>query len=130
MALNGTQVQVYPGHAGHVTVRLHGEIDFALADDLRGAAEDIARHAPRSVLVDLRSVSFFDSTGVSFLVRLRRQPTTPAVVLKDPTPQIRRVLTLIGLDGLFPVTAVSAGAAHRRSTPQRGLADTLPVRES
>jgi anti-anti-sigma factor len=80
--------------SGVVTGR--GEIDLAAADDLRtaiDAALDVDRG--RTVVVDLRDVTFIDSTGIKELLR----PTVDgfSVALRQPSVAVRRVLELSGL---------------------------------
>lgn len=80
--------------AGVVTGR--GEIDLAAADHLRSAIDaalDVDR--ARTVVVDLRDVTFIDSTGVKELLR----PTVEgfSLALRAPSDPVRRVLELSGL---------------------------------
>jgi anti-anti-sigma factor len=89
----GAQIEVDPD-AGVVTGR--GEIDMAAADDLRAAissAFDVDRS--RTVVVDLRDVTFIDSTGVKELLR----PVVEgfSLALRRPSGPVRRVLELSGL---------------------------------
>ena len=79
-----------------------GELDLNAADRLRAAIE-LARNADddRAVVVDLRDVTFIDSTGLKELVR----PVIDGhrVVLRHPSKPVCRVLQLSGLADTLPV---------------------------
>jgi anti-anti-sigma factor len=57
-----------------------------------------------SIEVDLRATTFMDSSGLAALIQAHRQaPET--LVLIDPSKPVRRILTLSGVDTLFPISA-------------------------
>ena len=58
---------------GLVVAELHGEIDLATAHHLRCWLDSLAALAAPAYVVDLRPVSFVDSTGLNLLLRLRRR---------------------------------------------------------
>jgi anti-anti-sigma factor len=71
----------------------------AVASRLRPAVD-----AARLLVVDLRDVTFFAAAGARVLVELRRLADDRGVAVElAPSPQVRRVLTLAGLDELFPL---------------------------
>lgn len=104
---------------GHPVVVLQGEIDLAAADRLDAAITEAIAAGPR-ITVDLSGTSFMDSTGVNALIdahhRLGQVPE--AVVLRDPSPTVRRVLAVAGIEDLFTVQIAGApagpGAPDRR----------------
>ena len=75
---------------------VEGEIDVATAPRLISALNDAIAEAVRSVIVDLTSVGFMDSTGLALLInahrRLTRQQKGFAVVC--PAGPLRRVFEL------------------------------------
>ena len=83
---------------------LAGEIDIAAADAVRA---ELARctSAARPVTVDLRDVSFIDSSGIEVLCAARRdaERVGGSVVLRSPSDVVVRVLEVTGLDDLFPI---------------------------
>jgi anti-anti-sigma factor len=78
---------------GRVTVWVTGEVDMATAEAMFAAA---APAGATAATVDLHAVTFFDSAAIHALVRLSdRYPGALSVL---PSPQVRRVLEISGLD--------------------------------
>ena len=75
---------------------VEGEIDVATAPRLIAALNDAVSEAVRSVVIDLTSVGFMDSTGLALLInahrRLTRRDKGFAVVC--PAGPLRRVFEL------------------------------------
>jgi len=75
---------------------VEGEIDVATAPRLIAALNDAVSEAVRSVIIDLTSVGFMDSTGLALLInahrRLSRRDKGFAVVC--PAGPLRRVFEL------------------------------------
>jgi anti-sigma B factor antagonist len=96
----GIQIQV-TGNV--VTVRPTGELDLATAPALRAALEEVATLAVERIVVTLVDVSFVDSTGLGALVHGWRVASDKGLVLslRDPSPSVRRVLGITGIDRLL-----------------------------
>jgi anti-sigma B factor antagonist len=75
-------------------VRLVGELDVANADRLREVLAAITQPSPR-IVVELSELSFMDSSGLGVLLEQHRRGAT--VVLRNPSPIIRRVVEATGL---------------------------------
>lgn len=78
----------------HVTVLVSGEVDMATAGSMFQAA---TRDGARSATLDLRDVSFFDSSAIQALVRVAERYPGALTVL--PSDRVRQVLDLSGLGG-------------------------------
>jgi anti-anti-sigma factor len=95
-------VEITSDDDGKRTIVLSGEIDLASApavwDALEPALEDAA-----CVVVDLSSVRFIDSTGLSVLVRAHRRLANNGgtLVVRSPSEMASRVLRITGLDTVF-----------------------------
>lgn len=87
---------------GIASVRLRGEVDASSTDDLTGAATEVLAAAV-PVVVDLADVTFLDSVGVSFLVRLATEASEQGrtVTLRAAPPAVREVLALVGATDIF-----------------------------
>jgi anti-anti-sigma factor len=99
-------LRVSTARAGaRVTVALAGELDLASAPYLleRLRSLDGPGDAPRQVLVDAGSLAFIDVAGVRALCRLAEQLAAAGigVELRRSTPQLDRLLRLLGIDPTF-----------------------------
>lgn len=86
-------------------VALHGEVDLSSIDELSGLVARFVASDATDVDVDLAAVTFFDATGLSFLVRLRQacRDRGGVVTLLAPGRMVRRILNLVGLDTEFGI---------------------------
>jgi anti-sigma B factor antagonist len=93
------------GFGGHAVVAFQGELDLAnvpaVASHLIAA---VAACGP-SVIVDLASLEFIDCCGLGVLVRVLKwtRESGGDVLLAAPQQHVRRLLRLIGLNGVFSV---------------------------
>ena len=87
-----------------VRVNVRGEIDLATVPILEAALDDaLAREGP--VVLDLRDVSFGDSSGLHLVVcadRGAHQSGRRLVIVKGP-PQVHRPFVLTGLDARLEI---------------------------
>jgi anti-sigma B factor antagonist len=90
---------------GHALVTAAGELDVSNAGNLTSAVQAAFSDGFAAVVVDLQRVTFLDSSGARALVncdRSARQAGGRFAVVAS-RPQVRRSLTLLGLDLSFPV---------------------------
>jgi anti-anti-sigma factor len=80
---------------GRAEIEVHGELDLAVADQLRDAIECTD---DEEILVSLASCEFIDSTGIAVLVHASRADGRKLVV-HSPSAQVLRVLDVTGLTG-------------------------------
>jgi anti-anti-sigma factor len=92
-----------------VRVRLEGEIDLAVREDVDkilddGVAQALAAGTP--LHVDLSEVTFFDSTGLACVVQTLRALTAGGSGLRlvDVPAPVLRTLEIVGLDHLVQPT--------------------------
>lgn len=94
-------------HAGDPVVVLGGEIDVAVADQLRRAlhmAVDVAE--PHStVVVDMSLVTFTDCTGINALVYAHRKMEAKSgrLTLRSPSQATSRLLEATGVARVFAI---------------------------
>jgi len=86
-------------------VRARGELDVATAETLRAALDGIV-DAVRVVL-DLRGLSFIDSTGLHLVVALHKRAQRDGfeLALLAPAPPVDRAFRICGLDKALPFEA-------------------------
>lgn len=81
-------------------VRLIGEFDLQAFDQVDTLLTDAQMGTSQTVLVDLRSVTFIDSSGIRALVRAHKRGTAgagPLRLIRGPD-NVHRVFELAGLD--------------------------------
>jgi anti-sigma B factor antagonist len=108
----------------HTVVTLDGDIDIACAADLRDGLLGLVNRGVSSLVVDLRGVTFIDSTGVGSLLRVFHRQTLlggvvhfvadqPCVLRVFDLMQLGRRLHLVGslpeVDRCCPGIAPAAG---------------------
>jgi anti-sigma B factor antagonist len=93
-----------PGE-GTVVVHATGRMDADAAPELKQNLREIAKGGTTTVTVDLKDVTFIDSSGLSALVSglkaLREHGG--ALLLCRPQPQAMKALRLTLLDRVFPI---------------------------
>ena len=82
-----------------VVISVSGELDLATSPVLDAALIRAGAAAAERVILDLRNVSFMDSTGLSVLVKAQRRATESHQLLAVMTghDQVLRLLTLTGV---------------------------------
>lgn len=86
-------------------VAVSGELDAYTAPQLRKMLDEVLDGSVSRVVVDLRSTSFIDSTGLGVLVSAARKARSQdgELVLDSPVRSVHRVLQITGLTLSIPV---------------------------
>lgn len=84
-------------------VAAHGDVDLATAEELRTTVLDVIRQGSRRVVLDLRQVSFIDSTGLRALLHARTEAAEADVefALIQGPEAVRRLFDVTGTAGIF-----------------------------
>jgi anti-anti-sigma factor len=109
-AVNPAPFEVKVGEVEHGvrTISVRGELDLSTAPELEGPLEQALDSGDgSSVLIDLASCEFIDSTGIALIVRawqrLDSEEGSRALVICSHNDQVRRVLEITGLELSIPV---------------------------
>lgn len=87
---------------GAAVVALVGEFDLASIEVARSALEQALEDKPTEVTIDLRGLSFIDSSGISFLLLAAREDGASRLrFLPSEAPSVRRVFRVTGVEGIF-----------------------------
>lgn len=87
------------------TLRAVGELDIASIAVLLAAAQEALSARPVTMDLDLSRVVFIDVRGVKGLMTLQRRAAVRGTELRmDASPQVQRVLELMGLSDRFGPT--------------------------
>lgn len=83
----------------HTVVKFSGEIDIACSADMRDSLLGLVNRGVSSLVVDLRGVTFIDSTGVGSLLRVFHRQTLlgGTVHYVADQPAVLRVFDLMQL---------------------------------
>lgn len=107
------EVIVSPAPREGVTVALAGEIDLVTAPQFEAALREQLAAGP--VRLDLRGLSFIDSTGIRVLDAILRDVRAHGwALLVEPTmqPAVRQVIALTGMTGALPFDSPPAAEPH------------------
>ena len=97
----------------YVIATLRGELDVSDAASVAGALTAVAARNPR-IIVDLAALAFIDCCALGELSRVRAEARQAGgdLLLAAPGGQVRRILTITGMTGVFPVCASLAEAVR------------------
>ena len=103
-------VEVTPADS-EALVRVAGEVDLATSPRLREALDGVIGSGVPVVRLDMSSVGFLDSSGISVLVdaQQRLQETSSRLVLHGVGDHIKRVLEISGLGSFFELSDQATG---------------------
>lgn len=80
---------------GQAEIEVQGELDLAVADQLRDAIEG---RGEERILIGLAACDFIDSTGIAVIVQAS-QGDDRMLAVHSPSAQVLRVLQITGLTG-------------------------------
>ncbi|GAA2927287.1 MULTISPECIES: STAS domain-containing protein [Streptomyces] len=80
-----------------------GEMDYDQAPELRRQVDQLPLTPGQCLVLDLSGLEFCDSTGITALLAARQHALAAGagIVLAGVPANLRRVLTLVGLDQVF-----------------------------
>lgn len=111
----GTDIRSVGNHALVVVV---GEIDVSTVGTLYEQFAGLARQGVCHVALDMAGVTFIDSTGLSLLVteHKRAESMRGELIVFSPSPQLRRMIQMVGLDTYFNIRPAVPDSDDRRSS--------------
>jgi anti-sigma B factor antagonist len=100
----GLEISVEHLDPRSVRVRMAGELDLSTSKELERELDGVFADGPRtSVVLDLRELSFLDSTGLRALWTARQHALSNGgrLVLDEPSDPVLRVLRMTRMDKVF-----------------------------
>jgi anti-sigma B factor antagonist len=96
-----------------LTLTGHGELDFATLGTLTDELDKASREGVDEVVVDLRKVTYIDSSGLGVLVGAHRRLKGEgrSLVLQVADPEMIKLLSITGLDRFFALELPYEGPA-------------------
>ena len=86
---------------GTPIVTVSGDLDISNADALDAAVTSITATSPERLIFDLSGLRFIDSAGITVLLGATAKVND--VRIRKPSPAVRRVVELTGLDEVLPI---------------------------
>jgi anti-sigma B factor antagonist len=96
-----------------VVIRVHGDLDAFAAPELKMQLFAALDTGFDRVVLEMSECDFVDSTGLGVLVAGLKRARGREVVMACPTPDVLRVLEIVGLDRVLPVCGSRAEALRR-----------------
>ncbi|MGO3999801.1 MULTISPECIES: STAS domain-containing protein [Pseudomonas] len=89
-----------------LTIAIKGRFDFAKHQELRASYETIDRCPGSSVVVDLKDVTYLDSSALGMLLLLRDHAGggESDVCLINSSSNVRKILAISNFDKLFDIS--------------------------
>jgi anti-sigma B factor antagonist len=109
-------------------VQPRGELDLATANTLSAALDGI--EGAERLVVDLRGLSFIESTGLHMLVALHRRAERDGfqLTLIAPAAPVDRAIQLCGLDRVLPLVAAADAVENQAAQSERAALETAADR--
>lgn len=84
-------------------VTISGELDLVSATALQAELASLEESAPDELIIDIRGVTFADSSGVDLLICAQRRAEREGrrLYVTETSPAVQDVLDLCGLRGFF-----------------------------
>jgi anti-sigma B factor antagonist len=95
------QIDTHLDPAGAQVVVLSGELDSSSAGSLQERMASIPPQPVQRLIFDLAGLRFMDSAGIAVLLGAAEKASS--VLLRKPSPIIRRVLEITGLFDVFTI---------------------------
>lgn len=91
-----------------LTVRLTGELDHHVAAEIRADIDEaLYSLLPKKLILELSGIDFMDSSGLGLILGRYAKASEIGclLVVKNPTPRIKRLIEISGMSGTIPVEA-------------------------
>lgn len=98
-------------------VEIAGDLDYDTAGQVRAALPGLGLRPGQQLVLDLGSLSFCDSSGITVLIAARNHALAAgaSIALAAVPDRVGRIFRIVGLEQVFPThpTAEAAEAAWR-----------------
>lgn len=110
---------------GIFILHLAGEVNINSLTEMRNKVDTLKLDQHRLIVINLSKVSFFDSSGLGYLVVLIKQVKMNSghIVFCEPNNLVKRLLSTIRIDKYVSIfDSQEQATAHLRSLPAEGEA--------
>ena len=112
-----------------LSIRVRGEIDHHTAASIRRDMDStLFDKRPKKLILDLSAVSFMDSSGLGLIMGRYSvmKELEGEMVVWNPSPEIRSILTLAGMERMVRIE-YPAGDAHALAAPRHRPPNRRPA---
>jgi anti-sigma B factor antagonist len=88
---------------GTVVIWVDGDLDAFTAPEFKSQLFAALDSGFERVVLEMSECEFVDSTGLGVLVASLKHARGRTMALASPSPEVRRVLEIVGLDRVLPV---------------------------
>jgi anti-sigma B factor antagonist len=98
-------------HGTTTTISLSGEWDMAWQASMRSQFQAVLERCPETIMLDLRDLSFIDSTGIHGVLEFHERTVAQNVrlVIVPGPPAVQRPFEMLGLTDALPFLAAPQG---------------------
>ncbi|MFD5200287.1 STAS domain-containing protein [Streptomyces sp. NPDC058375] len=100
--------------AAGTVMELTGELDHHTAPHIRDALPGLALRPGQQLVIDLKGITFCDSSGITALIAARNHALAAdaAIALAALPEHLARIIRIVGLDQVFPAHPTAQDAEH------------------
>ncbi len=118
-------------HDDYATLTLKGEFDTFYCPALMEEVEDLVERGINHLILDMRLVKFINSTALGAVIKAHKRCRAEGgdLVISQPSPFVRDVISKVGIDKLVAMHAQEADAVKAivKHLNQKELAGEAPV---
>lgn len=87
------------------TVRLGGELDLSVADELRDLLDGLITDGHPRIELDLRDINFVDSRAIGVLIGAQKRAEVAGgrIRVRNPRTAVRKAFDILGLSPVFEI---------------------------
>lgn len=97
--------EVVNGRDSSATVRLAGELDLSVADELRDLLDGLITEGHPRIELDLGEIAFVDSRAIGVLIgaQKRAERAGGGIRVRKPQATVRKAFDILGLRPVFEI---------------------------
>ncbi|MFQ3548828.1 MAG: STAS domain-containing protein [Armatimonadota bacterium] len=86
-------------------ISVSGELDIYTAPDFKAKLQEVLSEDKKNLIIDYTSLNYLDSTALGILVGVlkRTREAGKELALVCPSPRVKRLFQLTGLDDVFEI---------------------------
>ena len=97
-------------------VTIKGEVDIYSVDQFRKSIEKSINQKTSKIILDCTDLSYIDSTGMGVHIEMRNKTMEMGqkIVMKNPKPNIKKLLSLTGVDKIIEIIEEKKSISNKK----------------